>query len=292
MFLGLRPDLAVVTNIEWDHPDFFTTSELFFDAFARFAALLPEDGLLIACADDAGARQLAGAFAEHAEIMTYGVSQQEASWSADGLVIGPAGSTFDLRYYGQGQGRATLTVPGRVNVLNALAAVAACTRIGVSPTDCLIALESFSGVGRRFDVLGEAGGVVVVDDYAHNPSKIRAALQAARGRFPEHDIWAVWQPHTYSRTHTFLDKYATAFAAADHVLVTEIYAAREQPVSGVTGAATAAAIRHEDARFVPDFEAAVAALLREVKSPGVIVVMSAGDANWIGREFLARRADR
>lgn len=289
MFLGLRPDIAVVTNIEWDHPDFFPSAEHFHDAFARFAALLPEDGLLVTCADDAGARRLNATFAEQVETMTYGISHQEASWSADGLVIDETGSTFEVRYYGQGQGRARLTIPGRVNVLNALAAVAVCTRVGVSPTDILFALESFTGVGRRFDVLGEVNGIAVVDDYAHNPSKIRAALQAARGRYPDREIWAVWQPHTFSRTQTFLDKYATAFSAADHVLVTEIYASREQPVAGVTGATTAAAIQHPDARFAPDFEHALDILLREAQSPGAIIVMSAGDANWIGHEFLKRR---
>jgi UDP-N-acetylmuramate--alanine ligase len=125
-----------------------------------------------------------------------------------------------------------------------------------------------------------------IDDYAHNPSKIRAVLAAARSRYPDREIWAVWQPHTYSRTQTFLDQYAESFHNADHILVSEIYAAREQPVPGINGAMTAQAIHHADARFVPTFQAALDMLVQEVHAPAVILLMSAGDGNQIGRDYL------
>lgn len=145
-------------------------------------------------------------------------------------------------------------------------------------------------MGRRFDVLGEAAGVVVIDDYAHNPAKIRAVLEAARSRYPERALWAVWQPHTFSRTRAFLSDYARAFGAADHVLVTEIYAAREQAEAfpGVNGASTAAALQHPHAQFVAQFSEAVAQIAAHPARPAAVVVMSAGDADQIGRMLLAR----
>ena len=131
----------------------------------------------------------------------------------------------------------------------------------------------------------------MIDDYAHHPLKIRAALEAARSRYPDREIWAVWQPHTYSRTQVLWDDFTHAFADADHVLMTDIYAAREQPIAGITGAAIAAALDHPDARFVPTFAEAVDLLDAEVKSPAAILIMSAGDAPQIGVDSLKKRSN-
>lgn len=287
MFLGLRPNVAVVTNIEWDHPDFFPTPDIFYAAFAQFAALLPPDGRLIACAEDAGARRLAGALAGRVTAQTYG-TDEAADWALREIEAINGCYRADLLAGGRGVARLELAVPGRVNLLNAAAAVLAASAAGVPMAEAAAALVSFSGVGRRFDLIGEAAGVAVIDDYGHNPSKIRATLAAARARYPDRDLWAVWQPHTFSRTQTFLPQYAEAFAEADHVLVAEIYAAREAPVPGVTGAATAAALRHPDARFTPSFAAAVDTLAREARPPAAVVLLSAGDANRIGPDLLQR----
>ena len=290
MFLGLRPNVAVVTNVEWDHPDFFRTPDVFYAAFAQFAALLPSDGLLIACADDAGAQRLAEEQSGRVEVLTYGadvpsgwvlrdVQAVDGCYHADGV---DAGRTV---------ARLELAVPGRVNLLNAASAVIASQRVGVPPAGAAAALATFTGVGRRFDLIGEAAGIAVVDDYGHNPAKIRATLAAARARYSERDIWAVWQPHTFSRTQTFLAQYAEAFGDANHVLVTEIYAAREAPVPGVTGAAVAAALRHPDARFTPSFAAVVDTLAGEARPPAAVVLLSAGDANRIGPALLTRLSE-
>ena len=286
MFLGLRPNVAIVTNIEWDHPDFFHTADDFYGAFESFAALLPPDGLLIACADDAGARRLAEAQAARVNVQTYGADDPSASWSL--MDIRSVEGCFQATLHVPGGETASLALalPGRVNLLNAAAVIAAAARVGVAPEQAAAALASFTGVGRRFDVIGEAAGVVVVDDYGHNPSKIRATLAAARARYPDRDLWAVWQPHTFSRTQTFLSAYAAAFDDADHVLVTEIYAAREAPMPGVTGATTAAALAHPDARFTPSFAAAVKTLASETRPPAAVVLLSAGDANRIGPDLL------
>lgn len=289
MFLGLRPNIAIVTNIEWDHPDFFKTPEAFHHAFEQFIALLPEDGQVIFCADDPGALQLRYRFREELSVWGYG-ARSSGEWLAKEISPEGGGTSFNLVKNGHLEliCNVHLRVPGHVNVLNAVAAIRASQQLGIQPEAAAKALATFNGVGRRFDTLGEIGNIAVIDDYAHNPAKIRAVLEAARSRYPDRHIWAIWQPHTYSRTQTFMSQYAGAFTHADHVLVTEIYAAREQAVNfpGITGAATAAAVQHSDARFVPSFDVAVQTLLAEVTPPAAVVLMSAGDGNRIGYEFL------
>jgi len=184
-----------------------------------------------------------------------------------------------------------LAVPGFHNLLNAAAAITAVLSAlghGRDLDGITDALASFTGADRRFQVMGERGGVIVVDDYAHHPLKIRAALQAARSRYPDHAIWAVWQPHTYSRTQALWDDIARCFIDADHVLVTPIYAAREAAIPGIDGESIThmIAANHADARYIETFEATTSLLRREAASPAVILIMSAGDAPQIGRMFL------
>ncbi len=254
MFLGLRPNIAVVTNVQWDHPDFFKTPDAMQRSFERFVDLLPDDGTLIVCAEDDGARELART---RFRWITYGADS-----------------------------RIRLQVPGAHNLLNASGAVMAAGCAGVAAQEAIEALASFKGTARRFELKGEVDGIAVIDDYAHHPAKIRATLQAARERYPDRQIWAVWQPHTYSRTQAFRGDFLTAFRDADHVLITEIYAAREQPIPGVHAADLAAQMAHPDARFTATFEDAVASLLEGVKPPAAVIVMSAGDATAISRELL------
>ncbi len=290
MFLGLRPQVAVITNVEWDHPDFFPTPAAMSAAFARFAALVPADGRLIVCADDDGARKLGEArAADGIPVTRYGIDHPDADWRAVDIRIGATQTRFAVTGFGSTLGEVVLNVPGRHNVLNALAALIAASTQGMLFQQAAAALGTFEGAGRRFELRGENNGVVVIDDYAHHPTAIRATLAAARGRYPGCTIWAVWQPHTYSRTQMLLDDFAGAFADADHVLVTDIYAAREQPVPGLDAARVAASIDHGSVRAVPTSDDAVACLLAEVSAPAVIVIMSAGDAPQIGIEYLARK---
>jgi UDP-N-acetylmuramate--alanine ligase len=287
MFLGLRPKIGVVTNVEWDHPDFFPTPKALTDAFARFAALIPSDGRLIVCADDAGALAVGEARAKAGIPMTrYGIQHPTAEWRATDIRVSPQATEFDVERAGKTLGRVHLKLPGHHNILNALAALVAADAQDVPFEYAAAALGSFEGAGRRFEVRGEVGGVIVIDDYAHHPTAIRVTLQAARMRYPKHQLWAVWQPHTYSRTQMLFDEYLHAFADAQHVLVTDIYASREQPVPGVTSASFVAALEHPDARHTPSLGDAAAVLLRDVRAPAVILIMSAGDAPQIGVEYL------
>ena len=285
MFLGLTPYAAIVTNIEHDHPDMFPTAEAFFEAFQQFARRVREDGFLLACADQAESRRLAAGHAGTA--LTYGLEAAEADYRAAEVRSNARGG-YDFAFLPTAGAPVpvSLAVPGRHNVQNALAVMALVHRLGLDVPAAAAALGSFRSTGRRFEVVGEAGGVVFVDDYAHHPTEIRATLAAARERFPGRALWAVWQPHTYSRTLALLPHFATAFAAADAVLVTDVFAARETPPADFDPRRVAAALQHPDVRFAPTLEDAAATLIAEVQPPAVVVVLSAGDAPTLTRLAL------
>jgi UDP-N-acetylmuramate--alanine ligase len=285
MFLGLRPNIAVVTNVEWDHPDFFETPEDTQRAFEQFVNLLPDDGTLVVCTDDPGGRKL-WLFALRQNrfwAIPYGIKVGEIA------AVVHSDDSFEFSISDQ-PWTARLLVPGLHNVRNALAAIIAAGRAGVPTGEAIAALATFRGTARRFELRGEVDGIAVIDDYAHHPTKIRATLQAARSRYPNREIWAVWQPHTYSRTQALRENYLTAFADADHVLITDIYAAREMPIPGVSAAEIAGEI--SNARYTATFAEAVEVLLAEVKPPAAVIVMSAGDATQIGGEYLRRKGNR
>jgi UDP-N-acetylmuramate--alanine ligase len=295
MFLGLRPQVAVVTSVEYDHPDAFATHQDLIDTFAEFIALLPADGLLVCGVDD----PTAAAFAQqrrHAglPVVTYALDNAQADWRVGNLRVDAEtqASLFDVWRHGEQLGTVHLPHPGQHNALNALAALIVADQQGVDFAQAAEALSDFQGTGRRFEVRGTLGGVTVIDDYAHHPSAIRLTLDAARQRYPNAALWAVWQPHTYSRTHRLMDDYLGAFTQADHVFVTEIYAARETPLPGVTGAEIVAAMAHPDARFTGSLQATADALIESVQAPAVVVIMSAGDAPQVGIDYLAKQEGR
>jgi UDP-N-acetylmuramate--alanine ligase len=289
MFLGLRPQIAVVTNVEHDHPDCYPTPEDFYQAFLKFVSGLQPEGLLLACGEDPGAaRLLQDVGAQGRRTRAYGIRGPQYDDMANNLVLNPHGA-FDF----DAQLRAahlpvTLRVPGRHNLLNALAALAVVDHLGLPLTEAAKALGEYQGAGRRFELRGTPRGVAVIDDYAHHPAHIRATLAAARSRYPGRPIWAVWQPHTYSRTRLLLADYAAAFANADHALITEVYAAREPaPADGFSARRVVAAMRHPDARFIPGLGEAADFLLARLQPGDVLLVLSAGDADQISERILS-----
>lgn len=286
-FLGLSPRIAVVTNVEHDHPDCYPTFEDFRAAFAAFVARIPPDGLLVACWDHPVARELGRERqAQGGRVVFYG-REKGAEWTARRVHVNPSGGTdFYAVRSGQTLGEVRLRVPGEHNVLNALAALAVTDEVGVPFPTARAVLGGFRGVGRRFEIKGEAEGVVVVDDYAHHPTEIRATLAAARQRFPGRPIWAVWQPHTYSRTKALLEGFAQAFDGADHVVVLPIYAARESDTLGISSADVVARMRHPDARPVGSREEAVTLLGTEVRPGSVVLTLGAGDGDKVGEWLL------
>ncbi len=293
MFLGLRPRIAVVTSIEHDHPDLFPTMEDLLADFRQFVALVPPDGLLVLCADYPEAVALGQARIDAAQpVVTYGLRADGADWYAANLRANASGGMdFTVTHRGHvGPMSATMLLPGVHNVQNALAALAVVDALGVPLPDALAALATFRGAGRRFDIRGQAGGVTVVDDYAHHPTAIRVALEAARMAYPTSRIWAVWQPHTFSRLRALFDDFAVCFnpAHADRVLVTDVYASREQytPGPGITD--LVAEISHPSVQHVPSLNDAVEALAAGVQPGDVVVILSAGDAPLIGEALLER----
>jgi UDP-N-acetylmuramate--alanine ligase len=290
MFLGLRPHLAVVTNVEHDHPDCYPTPQDFFQAFLDFVERLEPHGVLLVCSDDPGAERLA-LLAERMDhtVRRYGLGQA-AEYRARNLIPADGGFRFELEgaFDPAPHAPLSLRLPGEHNVRNALGVLAAVQELGLSIDLAATALQEFRGVGRRFELRGEAGGVAVVDDYGHHPTEIEATLAAARSRFPDRPLWAVWQPHTYSRTRTLLERFASAFEGADHVLVTDIYAAREAaPKDGFGGEQAAQALHHPDARFTARLEDARSELLAHLQPGDVLLVFSAGDADQLSGEVLA-----
>ncbi len=280
-FLGLEPDVAVVTNVEHDHPDYFPTADSVRRAFQAFAAQV--SGCLIVCCDDPGAAQLSTLGVQR---ITYGLVC-EGDWQAAEVRANQAGgSDFLVVRRGETLGLVRTRLPGSHNVLNTLGALAAVEALDVPFTQARGSLVDFHGAGRRFEVLGEVGGVTVVDDYAHHPTEVRATLAAARRRYPERTIWAVFQPHTYSRTRAFYEALRVAFSDADTVIVTEIFAAREGPDPSISGEQLARAIDHPDVRFARSLHRATEELAGGVKEGSVVLTLSAGDANQVGRSLL------
>jgi UDP-N-acetylmuramate--alanine ligase len=288
MFLGLTPTIEVILNVEHDHPDCYPTLDDMLGAFREFIGHVPADGLVVACGEDAAASMLAR---EAARRSLYGF-KPTFEWYATDIRPNQAGGLDFLAYHsGQLQGIVRLRVPGKHNVLNALAALAVIDTIGVPFNAAADALSEFRGVGRRFEVRGEVNGVTVVDDYGHHPTEIKATLAGARLRYPGQQIWAVLQPHTYSRTKTLLDQFAAAFDDADHVIVTAIYASRERDMLGISNRDVVAAMSrraapHRDARAIDQLDEVVRYLRLNTKPGDVVITFSAGDANKISVDLL------
>lgn len=287
MFLGLRLEIGVVTNVEWDHVDCYPTPSAFAEAFQQFAAQLPEGGLLVTCADDPGALALRNAVGPGVTVATYGFSH-DADWQAHDVRANEHGG-LDATVWQRGESVATLSlaVPGRHNVRNALAALAAADRHGIQPKWAAAMLRDFKGAGRRFELIGEACGVRVIDDYAHHPTEVATTLSAARLRYATRRIWAVFQPHTYSRTQALLADFAHSFDDADQVLFLDIYAAREKIDLGMHSRLFLDYVKHPGTHYIGSIDAATEHLLAHVEPEDIVIVMSAGDGNQVGQRLLA-----
>ena len=276
-FLNYRPTIAVVTNVEPDHLDFYGTAEAVYASFDSFTALLPADGVLVACADDPGARALAERTLArgNTRVVLYGTAEDAAVRLHDAgpgrMGISTTAGTFGVE----------LQVPGRHNALNAAAAFAVAIELGVAPDAAAAALAHFSGASRRFEFKGEGRGVRVYDDYAHHPTEVRAALSAARAVAGEHKVHVLFQPHLFSRTREFAREFAEALNTADTALVLDIYPAREDPIPGVTSGLIAEHLGSGGRLVGPDGEA-VQALLAAAGAGDIVLTAGAGDVTAYG----------
>lgn len=284
-FLYLKPSIAVVTNIEPDHLDYYGDFEAVLRSFRAFVSGVDPDGAVIASGDDRKTIDLA----DGRRVMEYGFSQEALLRAAEYRPLGLGGAA-EIVLDGHLLGTLELSVPGEKNVLNALAAVAVGLELDVPFEIAARALAGFTGVDRRFEVLGEIAGVMVVDDYAHHPTEIETTISAARQLRPTRLV-AVFQPHLYSRTQHFLDEFAASLSLADEVIVTDVYAAREEPIRGA-GAEDIARLINDRlqgrARFIPKKEDIPDLLLEEVEAGDLVLILGAGDISDVGREFAKR----
>jgi UDP-N-acetylmuramate--alanine ligase len=302
-FLALTPAVAVITNVEWDHVDIYPTPASYDEAFRAFAASVAQPADLVLCGDDPGVERAIDAPAA----TRYGIDEALArdpvscrriplDWSASGVRPADGGMRFDLWRYDPRTlatrmlGERRLRLPGAHNVRNALAATAAAHALGVDPATIAAALADYRGAGRRFELKGEAGGVTVIDDYAHHPTEVRATLAAARDRYGARRLVVYFQPHTYSRTRALLPAWAEAFEAADVVRIGAIYAAREHDTLGMSAEALAARVRAPDVQAVGDGAAAAAALLALLRPGDVLLTLGAGDSDQVGAAVLRQLA--
>jgi UDP-N-acetylmuramate--alanine ligase len=281
-FLALSPAIAVVNNVEADHLECYGSLEALEDAFVTFAGRAER---AILGADDPGGRRVSGRLGRTA-VWTFGLG--EADFRITDIAQGPEGSRARVSVPGQAPVQLKLQVPGIHNVRNATAALAVVHALEGPLAPALEALSRYRGLGRRFERLGEVRGVALVDDYAHHPSELEATLAAARQAFPGRRLVAVFQPHLYSRTALHGLAMGRALAAADVVLVTEIYAAREQPMPGVSGQSVADAARQAGAAvlFEPDRERVAERLHALIRPGDVVVTLGAGDITRVGRELV------
>ena len=282
-FLYLRPQAAIVTNVEFDHPDFYDSLDDVIETFGRFLGALPPDGHLVTCADDPVCLRLAAE--APCPVTTYGISGGDLRAE----VTGP--NTYRLFEGGGERGTVELGVYGRHNVLNSLAAVATASWLGHDALQAARTLADFGGVRRRFQLKGERRDVRVVDDYAHHPTELSATLEAARSTVGEGGrVIAVFQPHRYSRTRALYKEFGDSFGAADAVVITEVYGAGEMPQPGVNGKLIADAIcetgGHPEVFYLPR-QGEIPRVLLEVSEPGdLVLTLGAGDISTVGDDLL------
>jgi UDP-N-acetylmuramate--alanine ligase len=282
--LYLKPIAAVVTNVEFEHPDFYASLDDVFSTFERFVEALPTDGHLVVCADDPNCLRLAAT--APCPVTTYGLSAGDLR----GEILSP--NSYTLIESGEERGTIELGVYGRHNVLNSLAATGIARWLGHDPYHSAASLENFAGVRRRFQLKGERGEVRIIDDYAHHPTELSATLEVARTtRAREGRVIAVFQPHRYSRTRSLYREFGEALTVADAVLVTDVYGAGEMPQPGVSGKLVVDALCENQSRpdvyYIPDQHDILGVLRTVVEPKDTVLTMGAGDISRVGDELLS-----
>jgi len=286
-FLKLSPTIVAVTNMDREHLDHYGTMERLHQAFVEFINKIPFYGLAVLCVDDP---VLAGMLPSLTKrFQTYGLNKG-AELQGVNIELQYRAAEFTARLNGKDLGRFRVAMPGIHNVRNALAAIAIGLELGVPTTQIAEALQGFTGVERRFEVVGEKRGITVIDDYGHHPTEIKATLAAAKGG-ADRRLVVLFQPHRYTRTKDLVDEFAVAFNQADLLFLTEIYAAGEAPIPGVTGERLAQTIQGSGGpplTYVPRNEELVEKVLPHLRAGDMVLTMGAGDIWKTGRRLLER----
>ncbi len=286
-FLSFYPRYTIILNVEEDHMDFFKDLEDIKHSFHRFASQTARDGLIIINGDMDFAGELLEGLPQKS--VTFGLKESNDYYARD-IQYDPEGNaSYTLFHQGKDEGKIQLQVKGLHNVVNSLSAIACAKAIGLSMDDIRQGLLSFGGTKRRFEYKGSIGDITVIDDYAHHPTEIEATLTAARN-YPQDELWVVFQPHTYTRTKAFLDDFANVLAQADHVVLADIYAARE-PDTGLVSSRDLARLIEEkgtDVHYLPSFGEIEQFLLDKLKGQDLLITMGAGDVYLVGEELLKK----
>ena len=286
-FLSFFPTLGIILNMDADHLDFFKDIDDIRHSFRKFAELLPADGALIINADTPKYEMVAENLP--CKVITYGL-EHDAEYSASDITYDEFGHpTFHVLHNGTDIGICSLKVPGIHNVSNALASIAAGRLLGLDNEVIFAGLKDFGGTDRRFQYKGKVGEVTIIDDYAHHPTEIEATLHAANN-YPHKKIWCVFQPHTYTRTKALLPEFAKALTLADHVVLADIYAARETDNLGISSADLQKQIRElgTPCEYFPTFDEIENFLLENCTQGDLLITMGAGDVVNIGEQLLGK----
>ena len=300
-FMQLSPTVVVVTNIDREHMDFYKSIDALHETFVKFMNGVPFYGLVVACIDDPVVRSLIPKVQRR--VLTYGVSG-DADIRALEITCAGNGCSFAVVQEGIKLGNARLEIPGEHNAVNALAALAVAFELGMKPADAFKAIDGFTGIGRRFELKGEVAGVKVIDDYGHHPTEIMATLKAAhellrsRNNTPEKRLIVAFQPHRYSRTKDLWDDFIVSFYDADLLILTDIYAASESPINGISGESLFKAVsklrqeRGLPTKYATDVDQVAGMLISEAGAGDVVMTLGAGSIWRAGEQLLKRLEDR
>ncbi len=285
-FLKFYPNIAVITNIDKDHLDYYKDLDQIFDAFKKYASLVPKDGYLIGCSDNTLVKEILDN--SNCNTISYGIYDKADLMAVDIEYDHDGCPSFNVVYNDKDLGRFMLNIQGEHNIYNSLAAICTSLALGIKRDTISKSLLEFSGTHRRFEVKGKTDkGFMVIDDYAHHPTEVEACLSAAK-KYPHQRIWCVFQPHTYTRTEALLDEFSTAFGDADKVIIADIYAAREKDNGSIHSKDLARAIKDNevDCIYLPSFEEIKKYLIEHVNPDDVVITMGAGDISSLSDELI------
>jgi len=287
-FLTLHPNVAVITNIESDHMEYFGTFEKVVDSFLSFAKLVPADGTLIVGKNGKGTEAILGENSRN-NIITYGLAEGTDYW-ADQFKFNARSARFIVHKGKIKLGEVSLSIPGKQNIENALAAIAVADNLGCDFSSICNGLQSFSGAKRRFQILGEINNILVIDDYGHHPTEVARTLESARLGYPDKRIICIFQPHRFTRTFHLFEEFGKAFQYADIVIITDIYSAGEAPIEGISGRTIydEVAKHNKNVIYVLKKEHITDQILEISKPNDLIITMGAGDISNSGKEIVNR----
>lgn len=288
-FLRLYPYIGIILNIDADHLDYYSNLEHIIQSFSKFVNLIPEDGYLIVCSDDENAMKAAAV--RESNVVTFGLGK-DARWTAKNINYDSKGcGAFDVYDNDKFFGNFKLNIPGEHNVKNALCAIAVSQIFNISSAIISSSLSEFYGTHRRFEIKGQFNGTVVIDDYAHHPTEVKATLSAAKN-FPHKKLWCIFQPHTYTRTLKLFDEFSSAFNDADELIITDIYAAREKDTGEINSYMLCDSVKKHgvNARYISSFEDIVEYVKSNAASGDLVITMGAGDIYKVGEVLIKQPA--